>query len=142
MSEQRKCRVCGCSIEHLHFNVRYCGSAECRDEQKRRYFTARNASTASVHYAKRQADGVYCPTIYSMPSGNAGSGRARGHAGTNFDPAAQAEERKNALAWLLKGRKPEGMNPAKIKINVKLKSWRERHAEALEIVRRKRGVVA
>lgn len=141
MSEQRTCRVCGCSIEHMHFNVRYCGSPDCRAEQRRRHFTVRNASTASVHYSKRLADGVYCPTVYSMPAGTAGSGRGRGHAGTNYDQATQAEERKNALAWLLKGRKPERMNPAKIRVNVKLKSWRESHAEGLEIVRRKRGVV-
>lgn len=133
--------MCGCSLKGTHLNVKYCQSADCRAEQKRKNYAVRNFSTKSVYYQRQAVTGVYCPTIYSMPAGTVGSGRAHWHVGTNYDPDAQAHERKSALSWLLKGRKPERMNPAKIKVNVRQKSWRESHAESLAAVR-KSGVVA
>ena len=60
-----------------------------------------------------------------MPVGHAGGGKARGHAGTHIDTAHEAERAATGLDWLLKGRKPERMNPVRAVAPVKALSWRE-----------------
>ena len=124
----RKCSMCGRSIDHLHFNRRRCLRSACqrkfRDEQRVQ--------------ANRPAYGAPV-LVYSMPVGYAGGGKARGHAGTHVDKAHEADRASTGLDWLLKGRKPERMNPVQAVAPVKSLSWRESMGQIHKSLKRKGG---
>jgi hypothetical protein len=77
--------------------------------------------------------------VYSMPASHARVGKALGHAGTHIDKAHEAERAATGLDWLLKGRKPERMNPVRAVVPVKALSWREDNKRLHPALKQKGG---
>lgn len=62
---------------------------------------------------------AYIPAVYSVSS-EEGKVMARGHAGLHLSRELMEDQRKSALDWLLKGRKPEKMNPVNLPAEIRV----------------------
>jgi hypothetical protein len=60
-----------------------------------------------------------------MPARLGSNAKGRGHAGTHLDSDHERDQAASGLAWLLKGRTPERLNPVRVKIETRRVAWRE-----------------
>jgi hypothetical protein len=68
------------------------------------------------------------PVVYAMPARLGSNAKGRGHAGTHLDLDHERDQAASGLAWLLKGRTPERLNPVRVKIETRRVAWREQTA--------------